>query len=119
MNISLSDGLDVADYNMTFTQWPPKSTDFSLTDFFLWGYKKNYVFVPSLSVESKQCITIHIDGLDSDTLTHVRAKIDYQFNVCHVTKGSHIDRDVLRLLEALGHYQKRILEPQMYAPPIT
>ncbi|GFS60415.1 uncharacterized protein TNCV_946751 [Trichonephila clavipes] len=77
------------DYNMPLTQWPSRSPNLTLCDFFLcvcgWGHLKDEVLVLPLPVdleELKQHITIAIDRRDSDILTSIQAEMDYRLNVC-------------------------------------
>ena len=52
------------------------------------------VFVPPLPVslnELKQCITTAVASVDEDMLRSVWTELDYLFDICHVTKGSHIE----------------------------
>ena len=81
-----------ADENMALTCWSPRSPDLTPCDFFLWGYVKDRVFVPSLPVslnELKQCITTAVASVDEDTLRSVWTELDYRIDICRVTKGSH------------------------------
>ena len=52
------------------------------------------VFVPPLPVslnELKQRITTSVANVDEDMLTSVWTELDYHIDICHVTKGSHIE----------------------------
>ncbi|GFW44721.1 hypothetical protein TNCV_4482661 [Trichonephila clavipes] len=65
MNISLTDGLDKP---RATTLHLLTGSDFTYCDFFLWGY------IPPLPVyveQMKQFITVSIDGLYSDIMTHI------------------------------------------------
>ena len=68
------------------------SPDLTPCDFFLWGYIR--VFIPPLPVslnELKQRITTAVASVDEDKLRSVWTELDYGIDICHVTKGSHID----------------------------
>jgi len=52
------------------------------------------VFIPSLLVslnELKQSITTAVASVDEDMLRSVWTELDYHIDICHVTKGSHIE----------------------------
>ncbi|PNF23848.1 hypothetical protein B7P43_G13739, partial [Cryptotermes secundus] len=70
-----------------------KNSDLTPTNFILWGYIKDRVFFPPLPVSEnslKQCITT-VRCVDEDMLWCVWNKLDYHIDICHVTKGSHIE----------------------------
>jgi len=79
---------------MALTCWPPRGPDLTPCEFFLWGYIKERVFVPSLPVslnELLQRITTAVASVDKDMLRSVRTELAYRIDNCHVTKGSHIE----------------------------
>jgi hypothetical protein len=58
------------------------------------GYIKDGVFVPALPVslnELKQRITTAVAIVDEDVLRSVWTELDYRIDICHVTKGSHVE----------------------------
>jgi hypothetical protein len=61
-------------------------------ELFLWGYIKHSVFLlplaQNLSKLQRQIIAA-ISATDCDMLQQVWAEMDYQLEVCHVTKGGH------------------------------
>ena len=74
--------------------WPPKSPDLTPCDFFLLGYVKGlvYVFPLPTSVDNlKTRITEALITIDPDMLVRVWQEMEYRFDVCCVTKGSHIE----------------------------
>jgi hypothetical protein len=74
--------------------WPPRSPDLAPCDFFLWGYVKNKVYVPTLPrdlSELRQRIVAAVDTIDVDMLQRVWKELDYRIDVCRVTRGGHMD----------------------------
>ena len=70
------------------------SPDLTPCDCFLWGYTKDRVFVPPLSVslnELKQSIATAVASVGEDMLRSVWTELDYRIDICRVTKGSHIE----------------------------
>jgi len=68
------------------THYTPDATP---CDFFLWGYVKDQVYVPSLPAsipELKVRIKTAIETITDDT----RNELDYRV-VCRITKGAHIE----------------------------
>ena len=75
-------------------RWPPRSPDLTPCDFFLWGFVKGTVFVPSLPAnlqDLRNRITADVVLVDRDMLTRVWNEMDYRIDVCRVTKGGHIE----------------------------
>ena len=74
--------------------WAPRSPDLTPYEFFFWGYVKGLVYVPPLptSVDDlKTRITETLITSDPDMLVRVWEEMEYRFDVCPVTKGSHIE----------------------------
>ena len=74
--------------------WPPRSPDLTPCDFFLWGYVKGLVYVPSLPTSVDDLKTQIIEAfktIDPDMLIRVWQEMEYRFNVCRVTKSSYIE----------------------------
>ena len=73
--------------------WPPWSPDLTSCDFFLWGYVKDRVCLPSLPVDlpDMKRIAAAIESITPDMLNNVWEKFDYRLDVCHVTNGAHIE----------------------------
>jgi hypothetical protein len=63
-------------------------------DFFLWGYVKERVFVPSLPrdlADLKARIIAAVKNINAPMLTRVWQELEYRIDVCHVTHGAHIE----------------------------
>jgi hypothetical protein len=74
--------------------WPPRSPDLTPLDFFLYGFDKNRLFVPTLSanlVELRTRITAPVAEVTPEMLRGVWQEIDYMSDVCRITNGSHIE----------------------------
>ena len=75
-------------------RWPLQSPDLTQCDFFFWGFVKDTVFVPPLP-DNLQIFATHITAavalLNRDMLTRVWNEMDYHIDVCHITKGGHIE----------------------------
>jgi hypothetical protein len=72
--------------------WPPRSPDAAPCDFFLWGYVKDQVYVPTLPasmLELKVRIRTAIGTVTADMLQTVWNELDYHVDVCRITKGAH------------------------------
>jgi hypothetical protein len=55
---------------------------------------KDTVFVPPLPAnlqDLRNRITAAVARVDRDTLTRVWNEMDYRIDVCHITKGEHIE----------------------------
>ena len=88
---------------MIVVKWPPRLSDVSPNDFFLWGYVKGLVFVlplPANIEEMKQRITAALETVTEDMLQRVWHELEYRHNVCRVTGGVHIE-----------HVRKSVIEP--------
>jgi hypothetical protein len=62
-------------------------------DFFLWGFVKDRVFVPHLpanATELRTRITAAVAEMTPEMLHSVWQDIDYRWDICHITNGSHI-----------------------------
>jgi hypothetical protein len=62
--------------------------------FFLWGFVKDRVFVPPLPAnvaELRTLTTAAVAEVTPEMLRSVWQGIDYSWDVCHVTNGSHIE----------------------------
>ena len=74
--------------------WPPRSSDATPCDFFLWGYVKDQVYVPSLPEsipEMKVRIRTANETITADMLQTVWNELDYRVDVCRITNGAHIE----------------------------
>jgi hypothetical protein len=74
--------------------WPPRSSDLTPLDFFLWGFGKDRMFVLPLPVnvaEPRTRITAAVAEVTPEMLCSVWQIIDYSSGVCRITSGSHIE----------------------------
>ena len=77
-----------------FNNLPPRSTEATTCDFFLWGYVKDQVYAPPLPAsipELKIRIRTAIETITADMLQTVWNELDYRVDVCRITKGAHIE----------------------------
>ena len=77
-----------------FNNLPPRSSDATPCDFFLWGYVKDQVYVPAVAAsipELKVRIRTAIETITADMLQTVWNELDYRVDVCRITKGAHIE----------------------------
>jgi len=73
--------------------WPPRSPDITLIDFFLRGYVKDKVFskpVPDIT-NLKARITDAFAAVTEDMLENTWREIHYRLDVLRATKGAHIN----------------------------
>jgi hypothetical protein len=64
--------------------WPPRSSDATPCDFFLWGYVKDQVYgppLPALIPELKVRIRTAIETITADMLQTVWNELDYHVDV--------------------------------------
>jgi hypothetical protein len=89
---------DTGLFKMIVGVWPPRSPDATPFYFFLCGYVKDQVYVPSLPAsisELKVGIRNTIGSITADMLQTVWNELDYRVDVCRITKGAHIELGVL------------------------
>jgi len=68
--------------------------DANPSDFFLWGYVKDQVYVPPLPAsipELKVRIRTAIEIVTADMLQTVWNELYYRVDVCRITNGAHIE----------------------------
>jgi hypothetical protein len=73
--------------------WLPRSPDITPYYFFLWGYVKDRVFVPSLPrdlVDLKTRIIAAVKNIVAPMLTRVWQELEYRIDVCRFTRDAHI-----------------------------
>jgi hypothetical protein len=73
---------------------PSRSPDITPSDFFLWGYVKDRVFVPPLPrdlADLKARIIAAVKNTDAPMLTRVWQQLEFRVDVCRVTRGAHIE----------------------------
>jgi hypothetical protein len=65
------------------------------SNFFLWGYAKNWVFIPPLPhdlTDLKARIIAAVKNIDVPMLTHVWQGLEYRIDVCFVTCGAQMEQ---------------------------
>ncbi|GBN67698.1 hypothetical protein AVEN_30854-1 [Araneus ventricosus] len=73
--------------------WAPRSPDLAPCDFFLWGNVEAKVYVPPMPTTLQalqERINSAVTDIDGNILLNVWSELDYRWDVCRVTKGSHI-----------------------------
>jgi hypothetical protein len=63
-------------------------------EFFLWGFVKDRVFVPPLPgnvVKLRTRITAAVAEVTPEMIRIVWQEIDYRWDVCRITSGSHTE----------------------------
>jgi hypothetical protein len=73
---------------------PALTPNLTPCDFFLWGYVKDRVYVPSLLGDLPELRLIIMDAvasIDVHMLERVWQELDYRIDVLRVTKGGHIE----------------------------
>jgi hypothetical protein len=73
--------------------WPSRFPDLTSLDFSLRGFVKDRVFVPRLPAnvaEHRTRITAAVAEVTPEVLRSVWQDIDYRWDVCRITNGSHI-----------------------------
>jgi len=73
---------------------PPRSTDATTCDFFLWSYVKGQVYVPPLPVcipELNVRIRTAIETITANMVQTVWNELDYRVDVCRITQCAHIE----------------------------
>jgi len=74
--------------------WPPRSPDLTPCDFFLWGFVKEVVYVPSLPTtcdDLKNCITTAVNSVTQDIPLRVWNEFSYRLDVTLAAEGGHIE----------------------------
>jgi hypothetical protein len=80
--------------NTRFSGWPPRSPDLTPLDFVFWGFVKDRVYVPPLPANVTELgtrITAAVAEVTPEMLRRVWQEIDYRWDVCRITNGSHIE----------------------------
>ncbi|GFT07790.1 DUF4817 domain-containing protein [Trichonephila clavipes] len=81
--------------DITCIAWPPRSPDLMPCDFYLWGFKKDCVYVPRRSADLSDLRyrrEADVARIFSDTLKRVWDELAYGIDVCRVTNGAPIER---------------------------
>lgn len=76
--------------------WPPRSCDLTLLDFFLWGFLKSKVYAnnPQTIAELKAAIRRHIDEIRPHICHHVIQNFVKRADTCRRGLGGHLS-DIL------------------------
>jgi hypothetical protein len=70
--------------------WPPRSPHRTPLDFFLWGFVKYLYLQISLSSEF-ELLPAAVAEVTPEMLRSVCQDIDYRWDVCRITNGSHME----------------------------
>ena len=73
---------------------PPRSPGFNTVRLFLLGVCEGHCLctsTPRQSPDFRNCITAALALVDRDMLTCVWNEMDHHIDVCHITKGGHIE----------------------------
>jgi len=84
----------VAKEDLALQFWPPRSPDITPCDFFLWGFVKESVYVPSLPTtldDLKNHITTAVNSVTQDVLLRVWNEFSYRLDVTRAAGGGHIE----------------------------
>ena len=75
------------------TPWPPRSTDITPLDFFLWGYVKDRVYrTPVHDVETLQSRIIEVLAtVNEEMLENTWREIEYRLDILRATNGAHVE----------------------------
>lgn len=80
--------------DLALCAWPARSPDFSVCDFFLWGYVKDHVFVPPLPTnldDLKARISAAVRTIDGDMLRSAWDELSFRVDVARASGGGHIE----------------------------
>jgi len=73
--------------------WPPRSSDLSPLDFFLWGCIKNIVYAEKIRniQHLQERITSAIETVTRDMIQKTWQKTEFRLDVSRATNGAHIE----------------------------
>jgi hypothetical protein len=74
--------------------WPPRFSDLTPLDFFIWGFLEDRVFIPPLPASVIELRTRIIDAVAEvvpELIHSMWQDIDYRWDVCCNASGSHIE----------------------------
>ena len=75
-------------------RWPPRSPDLTHSDFLLWEFVKDTVFVPPVPDNLqglRDRITAAVALIDRGILTRVWNELVDRLDVCRISQGGHIE----------------------------
>ena len=77
---------------MTYCAWPPRSPDLNVSDFFLWGYVKEKVYIemPDTLQQLKRNIIQEINNISQETLMKVMNSTVERARQCLTNNGGHL-----------------------------
>uniref|UniRef100_A0A1B6JSG0 Tc1-like transposase DDE domain-containing protein n=1 Tax=Homalodisca liturata TaxID=320908 RepID=A0A1B6JSG0_9HEMI len=76
------------------TAWPPCSPDLTPLDCFFWGCIKDIVYVlplPAILLKLRARMYTATERVTPAMLVQVLEEINYRWDVCRITNGSHIE----------------------------
>lgn len=76
-----------------YIDWPPRSPDLTVPDFFLWGYLKDRVYGrnPVNLAELRTAITEEVEAISIDMIRKVCRSVPHRFQVCINNNGNHFE----------------------------
>ena len=80
--------------DLVLNTWPPRSPDLTPCDFFLWGYIKDLVYIPSLPTdvgELKDRILAAVQSITVATLDKVWREFNKRLDMVRITRGGHFE----------------------------
>jgi hypothetical protein len=85
------------------TEWPPRSPDFTASDFFLWGYLKSKVYAskPNNLGDLKTAIRNEIQLISNETLAKVMAEVLVRSQECIRFNGGYLKSVILKNRQCL------------------
>jgi len=78
--------------------WPARSSELTVPDFFLWGFRKDHVFRRRIVTiqELKQAIVDEVAAIDEDLRRRVYGNFQTRLQQCIDVNGGHLP-DVLKI----------------------
>ena len=80
--------------DLTLHSWPPRSSDMTPCDFFLWGNVKERVYIPPLPADLDELtnrIMAAVKSVTKDTLRRVWDEFSYRVDVVCAAGGGNIE----------------------------
>ena len=73
-------------------EWPPRSTDMTVADFFLWGYLKDKVYArhPTSLEELKKFIREEFHTIPQEMLARACASVKHRLEMCCFLEGQQL-----------------------------
>lgn len=76
---------------LTLLKWPPQFPDLTVYNFFLWGYVKDEVYIPTMPQmlqELCEPICIAINSINIPMLAGVWDHLQYRLKTCYMANGT-------------------------------